>query len=48
MCNYVVSKLFLIIASTKLNIVVLDKLADVVLLDLIKQFDLINYDHHDG
>ena len=37
MCNYVVSKLSLVIGSTKLDIVDLNKLAHVVLLDLIKQ-----------
>ena len=35
MCNYVVSKLSLIIGSTRLDIVDLDRLAHVVLLDLI-------------
>ena len=48
MCNYVVFKLSLIIGSTRLDIVVPDKLAHVVLFDLIKQFDLINCDHRDG
>ena len=37
MCNYVVSKLSLVIGSIRLDIVDLDKLAYVVLLDLIKQ-----------
>ena len=37
MCNYVVSKLFLVIESTRLNLVDLDRLSNVVLLDLIKQ-----------
>ena len=37
MCNYVVSKLSLVIESTRLDIVDSDKLAHVVLLDLIKQ-----------
>ena len=36
MCNYVVSKLSLVIGSTRLDIVDLDRLANVVL-DLIKQ-----------
>ena len=40
MCNYVVSKLFLVIGLTRLNIVDLDRLAHVVLLDLIKQMIL--------
>ena len=37
MCNYVVSKLSLVIGSTRLDIVDPDKLAHVVLLDLNKQ-----------
>ena len=37
MCNYVVSKLSLVIGSIRLDIVDLDKLACVVLFDLIKQ-----------
>ena len=37
MFNYVVSKLSLVIGSTKLDIVDLDRLAHVVLLDMIKQ-----------
>ena len=37
MCNHVVFKLSLVIGSTRLNIVDLDRLAHVVLLDLIKQ-----------
>ena len=37
MCNYVVSKLSLIIESTRLDIVVQDILAHVVFLNLIKQ-----------
>ena len=37
MCNYVVSKLFLVIESTRLDLVDLDRLSNVVLLDLIKQ-----------
>ena len=37
MCNYVVSKLYLVIRSTRLEIVDLDKLAHVVLIDLINQ-----------
>ena len=37
MCNYVVSKLSLVIGLTRLDIVDLDKLAHVVLLDMIKQ-----------
>ena len=36
MCNYVISKLSLVIGSTRLDIVDPDKLAHVVLLDLIK------------
>ena len=36
MCNFVVSKLSLVIASTGLDIVDPDRLAHVVLLDLIK------------
>ena len=36
MYNYVVSKLSLVIGSTRLNIVDSDKLVHVVLLDLIK------------
>ena len=40
MCNYVVSKLFLVIGLTRLNIVDSDRLAHVVLLDLIKQMIL--------
>ena len=36
MCNYVVSELSLVIGSTRLDIVDLDKLANVVL-DLVKQ-----------
>ena len=38
MCNYVVSKLSLVIRSTRLDIVDLDILAHVVLLNFIKQF----------
>ena len=37
MCNYVISKLALVIGSTRLDIVDLDRLAHVVLLDMIKQ-----------
>ena len=37
MCNYVVSKLSLVIGSTRLDIVDLDRLTHVVLLDMIKQ-----------
>ena len=37
MCNYVVSKLSLVIGSTRLDIVDLDRLAHVVLLNMIKQ-----------
>ena len=37
MCNYVVSKLSLVIGSKGLDIVDLDRLAHVILLDLIKQ-----------
>ena len=37
MCNYVVSKLSLIIGSTRMDIVDTDILAHVVLFDLIKQ-----------
>ena len=37
MRNYVVSKPSLVIGSTKLDIVDLDRLAHVVLLDLVKQ-----------
>ena len=37
MCDYVVSKLSIVIRSARLDIVDLDKLAHVVLLDLIKQ-----------
>ena len=37
MCNYVVSKLSLVVGSTSLGIVNPDILAHVVLLDLIKQ-----------
>ena len=37
MCNYVISKLSLVIVSTRLDIVYPNKLAHVVLLDLIKQ-----------
>ena len=40
MCNYVVSKLSIVIGSTRLDIVNLDKLAHVVLLDLIKKMIL--------
>ena len=36
MCNYIVSKLSLVIGSARLNIIDLDILAHVVLLDLIK------------
>ena len=36
MCDYVISKLFLIIGSTRLDIIDPDRLAHVVLLDLIK------------
>ena len=36
MCNYVVSKLSIVIGSTRLNIVDLDRLAHVLFLDLIK------------
>ena len=36
MCNYVVSKLSLVIGSTRLEIVDPDRLAYVVLLDMIK------------
>ena len=36
MCNYVVAKLSIVIGLTRLDIVDLDKLAHVVLLDLIK------------
>ena len=36
MCNYVVSKLFVVIRSTRLNIADPDKIAHVVLLDMIK------------
>ena len=36
MCNYIVSKLSLHIGSTRLDIVDPDRLAHVVLLDLIK------------
>ena len=39
MCNYVVSKLSIVIGSTRLNIVDLDRLAHAVF--------LINYDHCD-
>ena len=41
MCNYVVSKLSLVIGSTRLDTVDPDRLAHVVLLDLIKQ--MISY-----
>ena len=37
MCNYVVSKLSLVIGSTRLDIIDLDKLAHVELLDLKKK-----------
>ena len=37
MCNYVVSKLSLVIGSTRLDIVDPDRPAHVVLLELIKQ-----------
>ena len=37
MCNYVVSKLSLVIRSVKFDIVDPDRLENVVLLDLIKQ-----------
>ena len=37
MCNYVVSKQSLVIGSTIMNIVDLDRLAHTVLIDLIKQ-----------
>ena len=37
MCNYVVSKLSLVIGSIRLDIVDSDRLAHVALLDLIKQ-----------
>ena len=37
MCNYVVSKLFLVIGSTRLDIIDPDRLAHVVLLDMIKR-----------
>ena len=37
MCNYLVSKLYLVIRSTRLGVVDLDRLAHFVLLDLIKQ-----------
>ena len=37
MCNYVVSKPSLVIGSTKLDFVDLERLAHVVLLDLVKQ-----------
>ena len=37
MCNYVVSKLSLVIGSTRLDIVDSDRLAHVILLNLIKQ-----------
>ena len=37
MCNYVISKLSLIIGSTRMDIVDTDILAHVVLFDLIKQ-----------
>ena len=37
MCNYVVSKLFIVIGSTRFDIVDPDRLAHVVLLYLIKQ-----------
>ena len=37
MCNYVVSKLSLVIGSTRLDIVDQDRLANVILLVLIKQ-----------
>ena len=37
MCNYVVSKPSLVIRSTRLDIVDPNKLAHVVLLDMIKQ-----------
>ena len=37
MCNYVVSKLSLVIGLTRLDIIDPDRLAFVVLLDLIKQ-----------
>ena len=37
MCNYVVSKLSLVIRSTRLDIIDPNILAHVVLLDLIKQ-----------
>ena len=39
MCNYVVFKLSLVIGPTRLDIVDPDRLAYVVLLDLIKQLD---------
>ena len=37
MCNYVISKLSLVIGLTRLDIVDQDRLAHVILLDLIKQ-----------
>ena len=37
MCNYVISKLSLVIGSIRLDIVDLDRLAHVILIDLIKQ-----------
>ena len=37
MCDYLVSKLSLVIGSTRLDIVDPDKLAHVILLDMIKQ-----------
>ena len=37
MCNYVVSKLSLVIESTRLDIVDPDRIAHVVLLDMIKK-----------
>ena len=37
MCNYVVSKLSLVIGSIRLDIIDPDKLAHVILLDMIKK-----------
>ena len=37
MCNYVVSKQSVVLGSTRLDIVDLDRLAHIVLLDMIKQ-----------
>ena len=40
MCNYVVSKLSIVIGSTRFNIVNLDRLVHVVLLDLNRKLVL--------